>query len=272
MGRPPNEPNPKSGPLELFAAEHRRYRKLAGISQAELATEIVFTPQFVGMVEVAARTPSRQYVDSAERVLKTGGGLTNCWLLASEMAIPKWFGPFIKVEAECTAMREWECLVIPGLLQTAEYARALTQALNPYATEEQIEHDVDVRMQRQEILRRPKPPRLWVIMDENVLRRPAVGPDVMRDQYTHLLQMATLPHVVIQVLPYEAGLHAGHKGAFTIIERDDTDEIVWTETHKGGRFFDASDQVSEYIGVYDHLRATALSPPLSRKLIASFLE
>lgn len=271
MGRPPNEPNPRSGPLELFAAEHRRYRKLAGISQAELAAEIVFTPQFVGMVEVAARTPSRQYVDGAERVLKTGGGLTNCWLLVSEMAIPKWFGPFIKVEAESTEKREWECMVIPGLLQTPDYARALAHAVRPRATEEQIEQEIEVRMRRQEILHRPKPLALWSIIDENVLRRSPADAEVMRHQLKHLLEMSDLPHVVIQVLPFEAGLHAGHMGAFKILTRDG-DEIVWSETHTGGRFYDSADEVSEYIRVYDHLRATALSPPLSRKLIASLLE
>lgn len=272
MGRPPNEPNPKSGPLELFAAEHRRYRKLAGISQAELAAEIVFTPQFVGMVEVAARTPSRQYVDSAERVLKTGGGLTNCWLLASEMAIPKWFGPFVKVEAESTEKREWECMVIPGLLQTRDYALALAHAVRPRATPEQIEQEVEVRMRRQEVLHRPNPLALWAIIDENVLRRHPADAEVMRDQLKHLLATSDLPHVIIQVLPYESGLHAGQNGAFEILDRDGIEEIVWAETHTGGRFFDNEDQVVEYIRVYDHLRATALSPPMSRKLIASLLE
>jgi len=269
MARPPNEPDPRTGPLALFATEHRRYRKLAGITQAELAAELNYTNQFVGMIEVAARTPSRQYVDGADRVMKAGGGLTNCWLLVTEMHIPKWFGPFIKVEAECTALRAWECMVIPGLLQTPDYARALGHAVRPQATDEQIEHEVEVRMRRQEILHRPAPTSLWAVIDENVLRR---VPDVMHTQYKHLLEISELPHVVIQVLPYGAGLHAGHMGAFEILDRDDADGIVWAETHTGGRFFDNQDEVSEYIRVYDHLRATALSPPESRKLIATLLE
>lgn len=258
--------------MALFAAEHRRYRKLAGISQAELAAKLVYTAQFVGMVEVAQRTPSRQYVDGADEVLNAGGGLLNCWQLVSRMHIPKWFGPFIKVEAECTAMREWECMVVPGLLQTAEYARALAHAIRPQATEEQIESEVDVRMHRQEILHRPSPPTLWAILGENVLRRSTADPAVTQGQYAHLLETSELPHVVIQVLPFRAGLHSGQNGAFTVIERDDSDEIVWAETHTGGRFFDSEDEVSEYIRVYDHLRATALSPPESKKLIASLLE
>ena len=269
MGRPPNAPDPRTGPLPLFAAEHRRYRKLAGITQAELAAELNYTNQFVGMVEVAARTPSRQYVDGADRILKAAGGLTNCWLLVSQMHIPKWFGPFIKVEAECTALRAWECMVIPGLLQTAEYAHALGHAVRPQATNEEIEHEVEVRVHRQEILHRPAPPTLWAVLDENVLHR---VPHTMRGQYEHLLEISELPHVMIQVLPFGAGLHAGHMGAFEILERDDADGIVWAETQTGGRFFDASDEVSEYIRVYDHLRATALSPPESRNLIAKLLE
>ena len=272
MGRTPNEPDPSTGPLALFAAEHRRYRKLAGITQADLAADLNYTTQFIGMVEVAARTPNRGYAERADQILDAGGGLINCWLLVSAMHIPKWFGPFIKVEAECTAMREWESMVMPGLLQTAEYARALTHAVRPQATDEQIERYVDVRMQRQEILHRASPPMLWAIIDENVLRRPAADTAVMRGQYAHLLEMGELPHIVIQVLPYDAGLHAGHMGSFTVMDRDDTDGIVWAETHTGGRFFDSGDEVSEYVRVYDHLRATALSPPASRKLIASLLE
>lgn len=154
MGRPPNEPDPSTGPLALFAYEHRRYRKAVGISQADLAAEIVFTPQFVGMVEVAARTPSWQYVEGADRVLEANGGLIACWKLVARMHVPKWFGPFIDVEAKAKAMREWECMVIPGLLQTEGYARALCHAGRPDATDEQVEREVGVRMHRQEILHR----------------------------------------------------------------------------------------------------------------------
>ena len=272
MGRTPNEPDPSTGPLALFAAEHRRYRRLAGITQADLAAELNYTTQFIGMVEVAARTPNRGYAERTDEILGAAGGLVNCWLLVSAMHIPKWFGPFIKVEAECTALRAWECMVIPGLLQTTEYTWALARALRPQATEEQVERDVEIRTRRQEILRRAEPPTFWAIIDENALRRQPGETEIMLGQYRHLLAMAELPHVVVQVLPYEAGLHAGHNGAFEILERADTEGIVWAENHTGGRFFDREDDVSEYIRVYDHLRATALSPPASRKLIASLLE
>ena len=271
MGRTPNEPDPSTGPLALFAAEHRRYRRLAGITQAQLAAELNYTTQFIGMVEVAARTPSRGYVDQADKILDAGGGLINCWLLVSAMHVPKWFGPFIKVEAEATAMHAWECMMIPGLLQTAEYARVLAHAARPHALDEQVEREVEIRMQRRELLRRPAPPLLWAVIDENALRRVA-GQEAMRAQYVELLEMAELPNVVVQVLPFEAGVHAGHEGAFEILERDDTEEIVWLDSHDDGRFIDRSDQVAEYRRRYDHLKATALSPAASRRLIASLLE
>ena len=272
MGRTPNEPDPSTGPLALFAAEHRRYRRMAGITQADLAAELNYTTQFIGMVEVAARTPNRGYAERTDEILGAGGGLINCWLLVSRMHIPKWFGPFIDVEAQITAKREWECMVVPGLLQTADYMRALAHALRPQATDEQVQRDIDIRMRRQEILRREDPPTVWAIIDENVFRRSPADAETMREQLSHLVEMTELPHVIIQILPYEAGLHAGHNGSFEILERADTDGIVWAENHTGGRFFDAEDDVSEYTRVYDHLRATALSPPASRKLIASLLE
>ena len=272
MGRTPNEPDPSTGPLALFAAEHRRYRKLAGITQAQLAAELVYTTQFVGMVEVAARTPCRQYVDDTDRILGANGGLINCWLLVSRMHVPKWFGPFIEVEARCTAMREWECTVVPGLLQTADYARALGHAGRPNATDEQVEREVEVRMHRQEILHRTEPPLLWTIIDEFALRRHAGGPEVMRGQFGHLLEMAELPHVVIQVLPAETGVNPGEIGAFTVMELEDQPEIVWAEGPGQGRFVDREDQVAECIRRYDHLRAMALPPAASQKLISRLLE
>ena len=272
MSRTPNEPDPGTGPLALFATEHRRYRKLAGITQAQLAAELNYTNQFVGMIEVAQRTPCRQYVDHADEILKAGGGLVNCWLLVSRMHVPKWFGPFIDVEARCVTKREWGCMVVPGLLQTAEYARALGHAGRPNATDEQIEREVEVRMHRQEILRRPDPPLLWAVIDEFALLRHAGGSDVMRRQFERLLEVAELPHVVIQILPADAGVSPGEIGAFSILELEDQAEVVWSEGPGDGRFTDREDQVAECIRRYDHLRAMALSPTASRKKIRALLE
>lgn len=272
MGRITREPDPGTGPLALFAAEHRRYRHAAGVSQADLGTTLNYTAQFVGMIEVAERTPSRRYSQAADHALHADGGLLNCWQLVSRMHVPSWFGPFIKVEAEATAMREWECMAVPGLLQTPDYARALARAMRPHASAEQIDREVDIRMERQQLLFRPDPPLLWVVMDENVLRRQAGGPEVMRTQYARLIELSELPHVVIQVLPLDAGMHTGQAGAFEILERDDTDSIVWVEGPDDGRFIDRADQVFECMRRYDHLRAMAISPASSMKLIASLIE
>lgn len=188
------------------------------------------------------------------------------------MHIPKWFGPFIDVEAKAVAMRAWELAFIPGLLQTAEYARALTRAARPNTAEDQIEHEVDVRVHRQEILHRADPPMFWAIIDENALRRPVGGPEVMREQCAHLLKMADLPHIDIQILPYDAGAHPGQIGAFEILELEDQPEIAWMEGPDGGHFIDRQELVAGCVRRYDHLRAAALSPAASRKLITAFLE
>lgn len=272
MGRPPNVPDPRTGPLALFAIEHRRYRRLAGISQAQLAAELNYTAQFVGMIEVAARTPCRQYVEGADRILNAGDGLLNCWLLVSRMHVPKWFGPFIEVEAQATAKRQWSCMVVPGLLQTAEYARALGHAGRPNATDEQIDHEVEVRTQRQEILNRADPPLFWVVIDEFALLRCTGGAEVMRGQFEHMLEMAELPHIVIQILPADAGMSPGEIGAFEILELADQPEIVWAEGPGDGRFIDREDQVAECSRRYEHLRAMALPPAASQKKIRALLE
>ena len=272
MGRTPNEPDPSTGPLALFAAEHRRYRRLAGITQAQLAAELNYTTQFIGMVEVAARTPSRGYVDQTDEILDAGGGLINCWLLVSRMHVPRWFGPFIDVEAQAVAMREWELAFVPGLLQTEEYATALAHADRPNATDDQVEREVEVRMHRQEILHRPAPPLFWTVIDEYALRRQVGGSAIMRAQCAHLLEMTELPHVVVQILPFDAGANPGQIGAFEILELDDQPEIVWIEGPGEGHFIDREDQVEGCIRRYDHLRAMALSPAASRKMITAVLE
>ena len=272
MGRTPNEPDPSTGPLALFAAEHRRYRRMAGITQADLAAELNYSTQFIGMVEVAARTPNRGYAERTDEILGAGGGLINCWLLVSRMHVPKWFGPFIDVEAQAVAMREWECMAFPGLLQTADYATALAYAGRPQANDEEIGREVEVRVHRQEILHRPAPPVLWAVIDEHVFRRQVGSTSIMRAQFAHLLEMAELPNVIVQVLPFAAGANPGQIGAFEILELDDQPEIVWSEGPGEGRFIDREDQVAECIRRYDHLRAMALSPAASRKMITALLE
>lgn len=272
MGRPPNNPDPRTGPLALFAAEHRRYRKLVGITQAELADQLGYTSSFVGMVETADRAPSRRYAETVDPLLKAGGGLINCWLLVSCMHVPRWAGPITDLEARATAIRAWEIAAIPGLLRTADYARALASADRPSLTADEVDRDVEALVLRQEILKRPTPAITWIIIDETVLHRQVGGSDTMHAQYKHLLEMADLAHVVIQILPVDAGIHPGRIGTFTILDLDDQPAIVWMDGPGPGRLIDREEHVTECIRRFEYLKAIAQSPATSKKTITTQLE
>ena len=130
--------------------------------------------------------------------------------------LPHWFQSYLDLEAAATMIRTYEVQFVPGLLQTAGYARAVIRIGHSGARAEEIERRVEVRMARQRVLHRENPPQLWAVIDEAVLRRPMGGHKVMREQVLHLLEATKMPNVRIQVVPFHAGGHAAAGGAFKI--------------------------------------------------------
>ncbi len=126
--------------------------------------------------------------------------------------IPAWFAPYLGLEQAAGIIRTYEVQFVPGLLQTPDYARAVLEIGAGDTGELEVEQLVSVRMRRQQILRRPTPPRLWAVIDEAALRRPIGGTSVARAQLRHLIEMARLSHVNIQVAPLRAGSRAVSDG------------------------------------------------------------
>jgi hypothetical protein len=146
-------------------------------------------------------------------VLDTGGTLAQLWPLVSQEALPRWFRPFAEIEREATSLRTWEPLIIPGLLQTEDYARALITAWQPADGKESVEQQVAARMERQHLLERADPPLIWAIIGEPALRNPVGGPAVLHDQLIRLLDGdAAHPKLILQVIPLIAGAHPGSAG------------------------------------------------------------
>ena len=176
------------------------------------------------------------------------------------------YATYIGFESEAAEILVYETLIVHGLLQTEEYARAMFgAAMLPHNTGDMVERKVKVRMERQELLTRQNPLKLWAILDESVLRRQIGGTDVLRSQLKHLLEASTMPNVIIQIVPFEGGPHAGMIGSFSLVRfpsRDDPD-IVYIEGVTGDIFAETEDARS-YQEVFDHLRAAALSPTESR--------
>src|SRR5690606_38353095 len=144
--------------------------------------------------------------------------------------LPHWFQSYLDLEAAATMIRTYEVQFVPGLLQTAGYARAVIRIGHSGARAEEIERRVEVRMARQRVLHRENPPQLWAVIDEAVLRRPMGGHKVMREQVLHLLEATKMPNVRIQVVPFHAGGHAAAGGAFTLLRfpEQDLPDVVYT--------------------------------------------
>jgi len=181
--------------------------------------------------------------------------------------LPVSYSRFIGLESAAVEMRDYEALVVPGLLQTEQYTRALLQAADAEGPpEEAVEAHVKARRERQALLTKPDPLRLITVLDESVIRREIGGRDVMRSQLKRLAEAARMRNISIQILPFEGGAYAGMAGSFAILKFTDAPSVVYAEALAGDIYQDAGD-VQRYHVVFESLRAAALSPVASIKMI-----
>jgi transcriptional regulator with XRE-family HTH domain len=258
--------------VELFGEELRRARLRAGLSQDQLGDEIGYSGSLVGMVETGQRPPSLDFAQRCEKLLKTDGLLLRLYKFASREFYEDWFQDWVDVEQAATELRWWEPMLVPGLLQTRDYARAIFRAARPKDTDEQIEQQVDARMERQSVLAKDDAPFLWAMMDEDVLLRPVGDAKAMREQLAHMLELAKNPRIRILVVPHAVGAHAGLTGAFIIASVEGTPDTVYLETAARGQITDTPEVVKTCAFAFDTLRAEALSPKASIDLIAKVMK
>lgn len=175
----------------------------------------------------------------------------------------------IGLEEGATALRMYAALLVPGLLQTRDYAIAVLRALQPSLAAEQFERWVDLRLRRQSLLDRVGAPTLWTILDEAVLRRPVGGAEVMRDQLRRLVEDSERPNVTLQVLPFAAGEHAGMDGGFTIFgfARSADSDVVHLDNSSGDLYLEDPEEIRRYNEVFDQLKTAALRPDDSLALV-----
>jgi hypothetical protein len=173
------------------------------------------------------------------------------------------------LEAEASSIRNFELAMVPGLLQTEDYARALISGGPMELDATEVERRVEVRTTRQQALDRDERPQLWVIVDEAAIRRTVGGPAVMRGQLEALVTAADQARTTIQVVPYSAGAHPGQLGPFVILgfPEPSEPEVVTMETVGGNLYVDKPEEVRLYTTAFDHLRAVALSPGDTRAML-----
>ncbi|MEU5683705.1 helix-turn-helix domain-containing protein [Streptomyces venezuelae] len=196
------------------------------------------------------------------------------WWKAYRDLLPATYRDFISLESQASWMRTLETAVVPGLLQTPAYARAVTRAALGGVPEKQVDALVEVRLARQDVLRADPPLRLNVIMDEAVLRRPVGGAEVFAEQLNWLRQASLLPHVELQVLPFAAGEHVGLIGSFVIFSFPDIADldVVVLDHLTSSLYLERKEDLQAYSEAYLSLQVQALSPEDSTEFIAGLCD
>ncbi|WP_460352073.1 helix-turn-helix domain-containing protein [Actinoallomurus acanthiterrae] len=253
--------------LEYFAAELRSWREYRKMSQLQLAQAINYSESAVGMVETARRKPKTDFVKRCDDALETGGALKRLLKeLVERELIPDWLDRWRIIEEQATALNWFEALLIPGLLQTPDYARAVFEKSGQPASLD-IEAQVRTRLERQRILTRDDPPMFVAVVDEGVLHRVIGGPTVMREQLMHLVELCeTRSDIVVQVIPSDVGAYAGLAGPFVIATMDG-DEFVYLDTALYGQLAESAEDLAIVKRMWECLRAEALPRQASLNLI-----
>lgn len=264
-----------------LAAELRRLRARAEVTQQQAAVHLGCTQAKIGRFETAKRSPSvgdvsalldfygvegcerDQLINLARDARKRG------WWHSYSDVLPEWYETYVGLEAEASSIHTYEAEAIPGLLQTREYAHAITKATLIRADESEISRRVDLRIQRQQRVVGEDPLELWAVVGEAALRRRVGGPGVLRRQLEHLLKLVQLPHVTLQVMPLDAGAHPAQAGPFVILRYSNhiDPDVVYLETHVGGLYLEREIELSNYVTMMDHLRAHAVDPDGSVELM-----
>jgi transcriptional regulator with XRE-family HTH domain len=196
------------------------------------------------------------------------------WWAKYDDIMPDWFESYVGLEQATSLIRTYELQFVPGLFQTGDYARAVTVLGHRAAPQSEIERRVSLRMQRQDLLGTQDPPRIWAVIDESALRRPVGGRDVMRAQLRRLMEVADLPRVTLQVMPFSQGGHPAAGGSFTILRfaEPDLPDIVYIEQLTGALYLDRRDEADNYMEVMNRLSAEAETPADSTDLLAEIIK
>jgi hypothetical protein len=251
--------------------ELRRLRELKGMTAEEVAERLLVSQSKISRLDVrdlcgVYEVEDHRIVDSLMQMAKDSRQ-QGWWHSFGD--IP--YSVYIGLETDAASLRVYDPQVVPGLLQTRQYAEALIAGALPETAAVDIEKRVQVRLRRQERITAPENPlRLWTVMDEAALRRVVGNRSLMRDQLEHLVEESQLPHVTVQVIPFDMGAHPGLNGQYAILEFPDAADssVVYIEGVTSDLYLEKANDVQKYSVMYEHLRAQALNPDQSRQFIA----
>jgi transcriptional regulator with XRE-family HTH domain len=261
--------------------ELRRLRELKGMTAEEVAERLLVSQSKISRLENGRRSISQRDVRDLCGVYEVEDHriVDSLMQMAKDSRQQGWWHSFgdipysvyIGLETDAASLRVYDPQVVPGLLQTRGYAEALINGALPETTPQDIEKRVQVRMRRQERIQAPDNPlRLWTVLDEAALRRLVGGKNIMREQLEHLVEQSQLPHVTVQVIPFEMGAHPGLNGQYAILEFPDAADssVVYIEGVTSDLYLEKANDVQKYSVMYEHLRAQALNVEQSRQCIS----
>jgi len=263
--------DPGASPLHFFGAEVRRAREAAAMTLADLGAGVPCDASTVSRIESGLLSPAERFAEACDEAFPQMGGWFGRFYRASlkwDGPYPRWFEDWVDAEGRAKVLRYWAPLLVPGILQTPEYARALFRAWRTDDDEDKVEQLVLARMDRQRIFDRPNPPAFWALLDEGVLRRCIGGAKVMHDQLVRLADMGERASIKVHVIPAEAGAHVGLLGAFAIAGlAGDAPGIVYFESPDEGQTTRDPAKVTRIGLMFETLRSEALPRGASRDLI-----
>ncbi len=270
-------------PQRALAAALERRRDAAGLSREDVAARLEWSETKVWRIETARVAVSPGDIRELARLYGIGEEDTEAmvalareakrpgWWKGMAQVLPQGFSVHLELESTSTVIRSYDAQFVPGLWQTADYARAMFRPWSAARTPEQVERQVQVRMRRQEILYRsdPPPPEMWVVLDEAVIRRVVGGRDVMLGQLERLREVPDAPGGTFQILPFSAGAHMANYGSFALFyPRDPAFPVTASVDRPAGTLIeDEPGDIQRYMLMFNHLQAAALSPAQSRVLI-----
>ncbi|MXM68148.1 helix-turn-helix domain-containing protein [Streptomyces sp. HUCO-GS316] len=260
--------------------ELRRLRELKGMTAEEVAERLLVSQSKISRLENGRRSISQRDVRDLCGVYEVEDQriVESLMQMAKDSRQQGWWHAFgdipysvyIGLETDAESLRVYEPQVVPGLLQTRQYAEAIIQGALPETSVTDIEKRVQVRLRRQDrIAAEREPLRLWVVLDEAALRRVVGSRQVMREQLEHVAEVSQQPHITVQVLPFEVGAHPGINGQYAILEFADAADssVVYIEGVTSDLYLEKAHDVQKYTVMYEHLRAQALNVDQSRRLI-----
>nr|WSZ96566.1 helix-turn-helix domain-containing protein [Streptomyces sp. NBC_00857] len=261
--------------------ELRRLRELKGMTAEEVAERLLVSQSKISRLENGRRSISQRDVRDLCGVYEVEDQriVDSLMQMAKDSRQQGWWHAFgdipysvyIGLETDAASLRVYEPQVVPGLLQTKPYAEALINGALPESPVLDVEKRVGVRMRRQDRINAPEAPlRLWAVVDEAALRRVVGDRQLMREQLEHLVEQSQLPHVTVQVLPFDMGAHPGITGHYAILEFPDAADssVVYIEGVTSDLYLEKSIDVQRYSVMYEHLRAQALNADQTRQYIS----